>query len=957
MHLLGVSIGGWQISIQTVVIGTLTGLTYAILAAGLILVYRATKVINLAYGEIGVLGAAVLAKLVLDEHWPFAAALALVLVGGGLLGAAIELGVVRRLFKAPRLILLIATLGVAQVLSVGEYLLPGVHHTALYPSPLPLSLHIGGLVLGSADFMVIILVPITILGLAYFLNRTRYGLAIRASADNSDRALLAGISIKRVSTMVWCIAGILSTLSAVLIDPVQGTVVGLPTQALDPGLLDRALVVALIGGLTSLPLALAGGVGLGIVEAIMFANVSNPGTVDVVIFVVVLALVLLRRSRVGSEASGSWSLSPRVKAIPERLRELWWVRWMGPATTCLGLLIAVILPFVFTTAARNIMFSEILIFALIGLSVTVLTGWAGQLSLCQFAFVGLGAMTVVALHAKGVSFPIACVAAMLCGVVVAVLIGFPALRVQGLFLAVTTLAFAVAASGWFLSLNVFTQGQTVVYLPRTKIFGFLDLHSERTFYAVCLVVLIAACAGVSRLRSSGIGRTTVAVRDNEAAASSFALSPTVTKLTAFAISGSLAALAGALLAGLQVSFGPSGFSPTLSLQVVAMTVIGGLGSVAGAVIGAVYIIGLPALFNNSETVTLLTSGAGLLIVLLYLPGGLTSVAYRARDALLSFAAKRLPESPRPAHGGVALRALPERKDRPAAFSDSELALSAESVTVRFGGRLALDAVSVHARPGEVVGLIGSNGAGKSTLMNVVSGFITPAEGRLTVFGKDVTHMAAHKRAALGVGRVFQDARLFGDLTVRETVKLALEEQERARFVPTLLGLPSGRRVERVKSDQAGAYIDFLGLGRYADSFLSDLSTGSRRIVELCCLLAQGSRLLLLDEPTAGIAQRETESFGPLIRRVQAELGATIVIIEHDIPLIMSISDRIYCLAAGTQIAEGLPDQVRSDPKVIATYLGTDERAIARSGAAGAISELVQARLVEDRSEPDTPRVQ
>jgi ABC-type branched-subunit amino acid transport system ATPase component len=201
----------------------------------------------------------------------------------------------------------------------------------------------------------------------------------------------------------------------------------------------------------------------------------------------------------------------------------------------------------------------------------------------------------------------------------------------------------------------------------------------------------------------------------------------------------------------------------------------------------------------------------------------------------------------------------------------------------------------------------------------------------------VTTLAPHQRAGLGMGRVFQDARLFGDLTLRDTVKVALEAHDRSELIPSLLALPPSLRSERAKSDEASAYIDFLGLGRYADTFLSDLSTGTRRIVELCCLLAQGSRLLLLDEPTAGVAQRETEAFGPLIRRIRAELGATIVIIEHDIPLIMSISDRVYCLAAGAEIAEGLPEVVRNDPMVIAAYLGTDERAIARSGAAAVVT--------------------
>jgi len=301
------------------------------------------------------------------------------------------------------------------------------------------------------------------------------------------------------------------------------------------------------------------------------------------------------------------------------------------------------------------------------------------------------------------------------------------------------------------------------------------------------------------------------------------------------------------------------------------------------------------------------------------------LVYRARDLLLERAAAGLP--------AVAARV---RRDLPAAPARPELeagvpVLAADDITVRFGGRVALDAVSVSASAGEIVGLIGSNGAGKSTLMNVISGFVTPAYGAVAVDGVDVTALAPHERARFGIGRVFQDARLFGDLTVRETVMVALEAHERSEVVPSLLALPPSRRAERRKRAEAEGYIDFLGLGRYADAFLSDLSTGTRRIVELTCLLAQQAHLLLLDEPTAGVAQRETEAFGPLLQRIRAELGATVVIIEHDLPLVLSISDRVYCLAAGRTIAEGLPAAVRDDPEVVAAYLGTDQRAIERSG--------------------------
>jgi ABC-type branched-subunit amino acid transport system ATPase component len=242
--------------------------------------------------------------------------------------------------------------------------------------------------------------------------------------------------------------------------------------------------------------------------------------------------------------------------------------------------------------------------------------------------------------------------------------------------------------------------------------------------------------------------------------------------------------------------------------------------------------------------------------------------------------------------------------------------------------------SLDVHGGEIVGLIGTNGAGKTTLMNAISGFV-PASGRLRLLGADIDHLGSPQRHRVGLGRGFQDARLFPSLTVRETVLMALEARERSRTLASLAHLPPSPASERRKRAEAADIIDYLGLGRFADQFVSDLSTGTRRIVELSCLIATQARVLLLDEPTGGVAQRETEAFGPLIRRVGQELGAAMLIIEHDMPLIMSISDRVYCLEAGRVIAEGPPAQVRNDPLVIASYLGTDERAIRRSGTLAA----------------------
>ena len=927
-----------DISLEIIIIGALSGLTYAILGAGMVLVFRATRVINFAYGEMGAFGAAVLPKLVLDYHWNFYLTFILVLVLGGLIGAAVELTVIRRLFTAPRLILLVATIGIAQLLFFAQYLdWLGIEHVTPYPTGLARSIKVGSFYLTGPHFMVMAFVPAVIAGLAIFLSRTPYGIAIRASAENADAARLAGISVKKISTLVWVLSGVLATATAVMIAPIRGTLVGQPTEALGPGLLLRALAAALIGRMHSLPLTLAGGIGIGVVEAITLNNSTGPGLANFLMFLIVVALVLLRgRGVMADDEASTWSLTPKPRAVPERLRQVTWVRYLPHIATGVGIAIAIALPFVFPGASKLYLFSRMLLFAMIGLSVTILTGWAGQLSLGQYAFVGFGALSTVALHNRGMPFAIAVFYATVSGVLVALAIGTPALRIRGLFLAVTTLAFAVAAHSYILPHDTFTDGRSVSYLPRGA-WGFIDLTNDRTYYFVCLVALAATVFAVSCLRRSGIGRSIIAVRDNDRSAAAFTISPALTKLISFAVAGGIAAFAGALLAGVEVQVASNAFTPAESLRVVAMTIIGGLGSIPGAVLGAVYVIGLPALIEDSPSVKLATSGIGLLVLLMYVPGGLVQLVYAARDALLGYASNRLERldaQGEPAPLPSSERSMPARPTALAAAGEPTSydgpALKVTDVTVRFGGVIAVDDVTLEARGGEIVGLIGSNGAGKSTLLNVVSGFVSPSAGTVEVLGADITELQPYERARVGLGRVFQDARLFGDLTVRESIMVSLEGTERSELVPSMLSLPPARRAERAKASQAAEIISFLGLGRYADAYISDLSTGTRRICELSCLLALQARLLLLDEPTAGVAQRETEAFGPLIRRIQRELGATVVLIEHDMPLVMSLSDRVYCLSTGRVIAEGLPDDVRDDPGVVAAYLGTDERAIARS---------------------------
>ncbi|WP_419924797.1 ABC transporter permease subunit [Candidatus Poriferisocius sp.] len=927
---------------QVVFNGVVTGLTYGVLGVGLVLVYRSSRVINFAHGQMGAFAAAILALLVIRWDINFYLAFAAALAAGAALGAAVELSVVRRLFTSPRIVLFAATLGVAQLMLLFQFLLPDLHTNERFPTPLDARWRIGGLLIRSEHLMVLVVVPVITVALAWFLERSKQGTAIRAAADNPDAARLSAISVKTMSTLVWVLAGLLATVTAVLVAPFRGgTAVGI--EALGPTLLLRALAAALVARMRSLPITIAAGTAIGVAEAAFFFNATDePGLIDAALFVVVLAAVLLRTRQDSGIERESISFTPRFRPVPANIEHLWWVRRLPLLVVGAALALAAVLPMVVERPSRQYLYASMLLFAIVAMSLTLLTGWAGQLSLGQFAFVGLGAMLTTALvrgmHLEWlgvavdipvVSFEAAVLISTAVCIVAAMVVGIPALRVRGLFLAVTTLAFAVMAEGWLLDRPFLLGDSGIVLLPRARWGDSFSLESQRTYYYVCLGAL-AVCALVLRqIRCSGIGRSMRAVRDNEVNAAAFTVSPTRMKLTAFGVAGALAGLAGGLIAGLWVQFGPGAFDPDESLRVVAVAVIGGLSSAWGAVLGALWVIGLPALFEDAEEVQLLASGVGLLILLMYLPAGLVGVAYSLRDAVFSAVSRRRP----PADTARGRTPIPARVvvERGQHLPDGVPALAVSDVTVSFGGVVAVNDASLEVGAGEVVGLIGTNGAGKSTMMNAIGGFIA-ARGRVELAGRDISRLAPHRRARLGLGRTFQTADLFPDLTVRDTIQVALEARSRAVLPATLLSLPSARRSERRKRAEADELIAFFGLGRYGDSFINELSTGTRRICELACLIALEAKLLCLDEPTAGVAQRETEAFAPLVQRIREELGASLLVIEHDMPFIMGISDRVYCLEAGSIIAEGPPDAVRNDPVVIASYLGTDERAIARSDA-------------------------
>ncbi|HWB65409.1 MAG TPA: ATP-binding cassette domain-containing protein [Mycobacteriales bacterium] len=1173
--------------------GGVYGSVNGLLALGLVLTYRSDRIVNFAYGAMGGVGGTVGVLLYLSQHWSYPACIIAGLVCGAVVGALTELLVIRRFARTSRLILTVATIGLAQLLGGIQVLLPrwlggstliGGFSTALSGH----SLNVGPVLFTGDDLLAVAAVPFALIALGWFLLRTDSGTAVRAIADNRDRALLLGVPVRRLATVVWTVAGVIATLAVLLPAPTQGLTID---AAAGPTLLLPALAAAVIAGMESLPIAVFAGIGLGILDSIVRWNVNKQAVTTVVFLGIILVALLLnsgpRGRRAGGDESSLSTVEQRFRELPAALRRLPEVIALRSGGVVAMAAAAVLIPLACSPSTIRL-FSIALIYGMVAVSLVLLSGWAGEVSLGQYAFVGLGAVFVGDLmNHWNIDLFVCLVGAALAGGVLAVLIGLPALRIRGLNLAVTTLALAVAMDAFFLNpvnFNSLIPGT----IQRPVLWKRFDLHSERALYYLCLGILVLVIVIVRGLRHARPGRVMVATRDNELAAAAMAVPTTRVRLVGFVASGAIAGIAGGLHATILQSVGFGTYPPTESLLVFSMVVIGGIDSIAGALLG----VGLIELAVHLwPTYQLLITGVGLLVILMVLPGGLATALFAVRDRLAIWLAKRrgidltraadgsvapapaviaaatdsdallqcrgvqarygamqvlfgvdldvregetvallgtngagkstmlkavsglMSPSPGRVHfagrdvtsssataksaGGLAmmpakavfpslsvndnlrvagwlirrdrgeiasgrervLALFPQLRDRetqpagnlsggeqqmlslamallrrPRMLLIDELslglaptvvrrlldvvrALPGEGVTVliveqsvdvalqvaeravflergevRFAGATAdllerpdvlrsvfisgaqavssngdrpsrgkraaaangrrspayvkllaqpevlqcydvgvsfgpiraLDSIDIALHKGEILGLIGHNGAGKTTLFDVISGFRRADQGRVLLGGADVNGIGAPTRAVLGLGRSFQEARLFPALTVTETVSVALERHLASRdLVAAGLRLPASTMSEALVAERVQELLEQLGLSRYAEAFVGELSTGTRRIVELACVLAQDPAVLLLDEPTAGVAQRETEALGPLLRKVRDDTGCTMLVIDHDMPLLTSLCDRLVALELGRVIADGPPEEVLHHPLVVASYLGTD----------------------------------
>ena len=628
----------WGVLTQGVIFGS----SNALLAMGLILVYRTSRIVNFAYGALGAVAGAFTVGLFLGQGWNYWVALLVGLVVGTALGAATDVVVLRRFDRSSRLVATVATLGLAQVfgaMALATIIGLGVFGvgTGNIETPIDSSFEVRPYQVRGDHLLMLALVPVVIGALGWFLYRTDAGRAVRAAADDADRARLLGIPVGRLRTLVGAIAGAMSTATYITKAPFTGVVpeAGVSATGILPG-----LAIAVVARFQSLPVALAAGVGLGIAEWTIRWNTSADSAFTIVFLVVILVALLTQKTVMSraEAAGGAWEGAVALRPMSAAVRNDPRVRRAGVALYVVG---GAAVAYLIATAASStlLLLAYAAIWAMVGLSLVVLTGWGGSVSLGQFAVVGAGAMFAGNLLERwNVDAFVSILAATAFGALVSAIIGIPALRIAGFGLAVATISFAVSLDAYFLNPVNFPDlvpGDVI----RPLLFKRFDLEDERVLALLCVGFLLLSLAVARALRRTRPGRNVIATRDNVRFAGALGVPTTLTRIQSFVLSGAIAGAAGGLYMITIKAAGQGTFRPEMSIELFSYAAIGGLATPAGAVLGILGFRGIDFVLaeqtwldkEQADIIRLSLSGAGLLFVLYLLPGGLWQGVQSLRD--------------------------------------------------------------------------------------------------------------------------------------------------------------------------------------------------------------------------------------------------------------------------------------------------------------------------------------
>ena len=887
-------------------LGLGSGGMYALFATGLIVIHRGSGVVNFAHGAIGMVGGFAFFSLSANMGVPKPLAFAVGVAASALLGVASYVLVMRPLRKHPPVVRLIATLGILTILEQGMSL----HYSSnpiLVPSILPTqSVDILGTTVGMEQPILLGIAVVAVVVLWYVYRFTQFGRATSAVAENALTASAQGVSSDFVAGANWAIGCALAGVAGILLAPVTELSITGFTLLVIP-----ALAVASLGRMNSFAWALLGGLVLGVTQSEMSYYVKTPGWQDAAPFFLILIAMLIR-GRDRTLRSQAAQRLPRVGSGR--------IRW-------LNIVIALIVCVVFVELVSSLWTDSITTTfggALVVLSFVLVTGYTGQLSLAQFAFAGFGAWIAGRMAAEtGAPFLVDLLVGVVACLPVGVIIGVICLRTRGANLAIATMGFALAAESVIFDSYIFTGGVNGTNVRSPEIFGFNMspiAHSNR-YALLSIVVFTIAALGVANFRRGRSGRRALAVRANERGAAAIGIDVRAAKIAVFGIGAMIAGMGGVILAFTNSNIDYSQFSTLNSIQVATESIIGGVGWIMGPIIGATFQLGsiTNTVFNliNASIGQYIPFAGGILVIfnLLTAPDGIAYLMWLQIGQIQKF-------FKRPRRPEVAPK-LPETGRAPIAPRRLEIT----DLSVNFGGVAALTNVSLSVEPGKVTGLIGPNGAGKTTLIDATTGFVHIATGRVVLDDVDVTGWSSRRLADHGLVRSFQSLELFDDLTVLDNL-LAASEDHRLRSYVLDIFAPNSVPI----TPTTAAVIREFRLESVLMRKPTELSYGMRRLVGIARAAATAPSVLLLDEPAAGLDETERHELSALIRRLADDWGVGVLLVEHDVDLVMRVSDQIYALNFGERIAAGTPEEIRYDQAVVESYLGEPEPRSDGSGA-------------------------
>lgn len=893
------------------------GALYAISAQGIVLVFRASGVVNFAQGAFVVIGGYAYYEFRTIHGWPVMAGLVGVVPIAGLTGLLMYALLMRPMRSSSSLARTVATLGVLALVQSIAILRYGQTLVSVDPILPTSTVTILGAVIGVDRVILFVIGLVTTVVLWVTYRFTRFGQVTAAVSESELAASAMGHSPDVNAAINWTIGASLAGVTGALLAQIVFLEPNLVASLVLP-----ALAAALLAGFSSFPVAFVAALGIGAAQSVMTYEVATrnwwSGWPQALPFVLVI-IYLVARGRAIPLRSYIFDRLPAVGT--GRIR-----RAPTAIATTGTLLLIVVLDDAWVAAL-----TVSVCYAIVGLSVLLVTGYAGQLSLAQYVVGAMGAFVAAKLmDSWDVPFTLAFVIGIAAAMLVGVVLGAPALRTRGVYLAVATLGIAISLYALFLNNSKLVGSVDGVPVKTPSIFG-IDIDPAdhpRRYGAAAIVALLLLTLAVANLRRGTAGRRLLAVRSNERASLALGVSVFGAKLYAFMFSAGIAAVGVSLLAFLNTRVVFGRFNVFTSIAFVSSTVVGGLGMLLGPIIGANFFDGsiVSRLLSQNGTLDRYLPLAGAIAVLLVLRSGAEGIFERQRQIYFALV-RRIGNQP--SAGGPAPSARPSarRSDgrpggiasvrtRPARVAPRRLEV--RDLCVRFGGVTAIDGLWLAIEPGTVHGLIGPNGAGKTTAIDAITGFVPLSAGTIALDGQPLHTLGARRRALRGVGRSFQTPELFADLTVRENIAVGCDRSQWRSYFTDLV-----RPGTIHLNDAALAAVREFDLTDVFDVKPDHLPYGQRRLVAIARAMAAHPSILLLDEPAAGLDDQETTELAHLIRQLADDWGVGVLLVEHNLQMVLDVSDEVTVIAAGRELlAASPPDVVRTHPDVIEAYVGT-----------------------------------